>query len=499
MKVGDVTPTRFNLLKTIILDMPDYTFHVLDQERVIKHISLPNCKLLNINDLVSGQYTDVDWQSIPPIDIEHLKNMADCEVEFYSMIERYKSPNNYFIENDKDYLTKRKFQINRFYKGELSLIEKQNLYHKHLRFWTWYLLNHEIKLIIYLDQAPHQGIDFIIYKIAESLKIKVLHYASAIVPKYKFFISNYKSNFEKQKKEIEIIDAQRPFTNKHFENEYKRLTERISKRQKMPQYMYTNNINGTSKVTLLKSLKNISKYLKYFSFDGFDYVFRLRNNKQFNRDLEKFYISHQKPVNFREKYIYVPLHYQPEMTSSPLGYRFSNQLLQIEYLAYYLPDNVKIYVKEHPKQEKAYKGYCFYKELTKINNVILVPQSTNNYELIENCIAVSTLTGTAGWEGLFKNKPFIMFGNHIYKIVPGVFHVTSLQECKDAIEKILNKDYRVDYQFLKKILLWSQDNSIYFDDTNNYDEFKHALESAINFELKTNESNAIIKCNNSSL
>lgn len=477
IKIGDVTPTRLKLLKEIIQALPNEKFHILERKEVLSNLQLPNCELLDLTDFVRGTYSNIRWENIPPIDVTTLRSMADYEIEFYSMIERYKFPNNIFIKDDQDYETKREFQINRYYKGELSFIEKQTLYHKHLRFWYWYLTKNNIKLIVYFDQAPHHGIDYIIYKIAHELKIKVIHYASGIVPKYRFFINDYKTNFEHEKYNIERIDTKREFSNPHFHEEYKRLTEQNYNEQRLPSYMYNKTIGVNNQKTKKTNL------LKFISFDGFDYIFRLRKNRQFNHLLERFYKKNQQSPNYQDRYIYVPLHFQPEMTSSPLGYRFANQLFQIEYLSFCLPPNVKLFVKEHPKQELAFKGYHFYNSLIKINGVVLIPRNENTFKLIENSIAVSTLTGTAGWEGLFRNKPYIMFGDLIYKIIPGVFHVSSVESCKYAINKIIKGDYFIDREFLKKILLWSQDNSVYFDDNNNYENFLRAVIERMKVEL----------------
>lgn len=51
-----------------------------------------------------------------------------------------------------------------------------------------------------------------------------------------------------------------------------------------------------------------------------------------------------------EKFIYVPLHMQPELTTCPLGGQFADQLLMVRMLSAHLPKGYRLYVKEHPDQ-----------------------------------------------------------------------------------------------------------------------------------------------------
>ena len=71
-----------------------------------------------------------------------------------------------------------------------------------------------------------------------------------------------------------------------------------------------------------------------------------------------------------------------------------------------MPDNIKIYVKEHPNEfwlkdacidTLYFKGLKFYKELKKIRNVTLLSNNINPDLLIKHSICTATITGTSGW------------------------------------------------------------------------------------------------------
>lgn len=478
IEIGSHSEARLHLLEKIIDINPNNYYHVVDKSDIKKSLSNRNISFINVEDVFSGDYNDVDWTMIPPLDTNLLIQMADHEVEFYYMIDRYKAPNNTFATKQKQFHNKQQYQINRFYKGELSFYEKQTLYYNHIRFWNWYLKTNNINLILYLDNAPHFGYDYIIYQLAKIFGIKVILDAYTAMVDYKIFISDYTTNFESTKIDINNISHQSKFTDSLIEKEYFRLIQTDQSQKKMPGYMY-----AAPRKFLMTKQNKIKKLIEYLSFDGIDYLFRLRKNIKFESSLSKFYNANTTAPVYTEKYIYIPLHFQPEMTSSPLGYRFANQILQIQYLSYYSPNDYYLYIKEHPKQELYFKGFDFYNELLKIPKVKLIKRSVSNYELTNNCVAISSLVGTAGWEGLFMNKPFIMFGNHFYKVASGVFYIKTPLDCEKAIKDITNNNFQIDQNQLKKVLLWMQDHAIFYDASNNLHSFGNALIKEIDKEL----------------
>jgi len=147
---------------------------------------------------------------------------------------------------------------------------------------------------------------------------------------------------------------------------------------------------------------------------------------KFFHENEMAYFEHlmefeNQQVDIEQKYIYFPLQLQPEMTTSSLGGRYRDQLLAIEELSRILPDDVKIYVKENPKQGAYSRGPLFFHRLKRIDNVVFMPSYANTNTLTAHCQAVATITGTVGWEAVRQGKKAIVFGNTWYSGFPGVF------------------------------------------------------------------------------
>ena len=163
--------------------------------------------------------------------------------------------------------------------------------------------------------------------------------------------------------------------------------------------------------------------------------------------LSKYYSSLTSMPQKEEKYILCALHYQPEETTSPSGDVFVNQVLCVETLLKNTPDDVFVYIKEHPSQlVKNMMGHVsrikeFYSDLVKNPRVRLIPIDYNTYSLIDGSIAVSTVSGTIGWEAAMRRKPVIMFGLFWYEKMPGVLRITDSASASKMFDFIENYQY----------------------------------------------------------
>src|SRR3989344_5528511 len=167
---------------------------------------------------------------------------------------------------------------------------------------------------------------------------------------------------------------------------------------------------------------------------------RLANKGKLRSD----YARVVKPADLKKPFVYFPLHFQPECTTTPQGGVFHQQILVAETLAAALPDGWELYMKEHPGQWWArakdryscvrYPGY--YEPLARIPRAQLVPVDTNTYDLTDRSRAVAVINGTAGWEALLHGKCPLVFGIPWWRDYPGVFRVNSVESCMGAFREI---------------------------------------------------------------
>ena len=159
-----------------------------------------------------------------------------------------------------------------------------------------------------------------------------------------------------------------------------------------------------------------------------------------------------------QKFIYFPLHRQPERSISIDSPFFNNQLDIITNLAKSLPVNYLVYVKEHPDQYiYNWRPNSFYKQIMNLPNVKLFHPSISSSELFQKCSIVATITGTAGLESAFYGKPSLVFTDTNYSHLPHITRIKSVEELPYAIEESLNK--KINLESVKQLLNYFQEVS----------------------------------------
>lgn len=167
---------------------------------------------------------------------------------------------------------------------------------------------------------------------------------------------------------------------------------------------------------------------------------KIRYNKKI-RKLRKAYDSLcTSDIDQTASFVFFPMHMQPEKTTSAFGGVFEDQILALKILSTSCPVGWKIYVKEHPVQlvpnyieRENYRSIEYYRVLKSIPKVELVPLDASYEDLMQKSRFCATITGSVGWESMLSGRPVIVFGDNWYSSCRGCFHVTSVDECREAI------------------------------------------------------------------
>ena len=168
---------------------------------------------------------------------------------------------------------------------------------------------------------------------------------------------------------------------------------------------------------------------------------RSRNKRLRRKNLTKEFNKNFEAIDLNSKYVYFALHFEPERTTNPDGGEFHDQAIAVAKLRDLLPDNVDIFVKEHPthfyRSERGSRGRSpvFYNFLSNINGVKLVPQDTDSLELIKSSIFVATIAGSVSFESAIMGKQSLIFGDTWFNGCPNV----SLWNASLSFEDIINK------------------------------------------------------------
>jgi hypothetical protein len=313
----------------------------------------------------------------------------------------------------------------------------EHLFKKMLSYAVKFIKEKSVKKVIF-DNIPHQ-IDSIIFAVA--CKELGVPYMSRGVTPFKDVHVWYGDIIN-----IETLYDDSCFCNKSFN----KMIESVFLMNKVDELWYMKSqkrVSVRSKINLFF----ISYAHKYSLF----FFFLLKNKKKKNRaskfyipnssnkvksifdyiDIEKIKSKHLKNLKLEhdkvvdvfteedlpDKYIYFPLHFQPEATTMPLGGRYRDQLSLIFHLSEKIDSDTFLLIKEHPTtfiaKNRGDRGRWtgFYENFIAFDNVKLVATDFNSKILIQNACSVATITGTVSLEAAALNKHVHIYGYPWYK------------------------------------------------------------------------------------
>ena len=134
----------------------------------------------------------------------------------------------------------------------------------------------------------------------------------------------------------------------------------------------------------------------------------------------RFYLrkSYLEEVDFEnKKFIFFPLHTEPEVSLLVYGRPFINQIELIRIIALSMPIDMNLYVKEHPWMlgKRSLKAY---KKILEIPRVKLISPSIDSRRIVNKSFLVSVITGSIALEAAILGKPVITFGDCPYNLLP---------------------------------------------------------------------------------
>ena len=133
-------------------------------------------------------------------------------------------------------------------------------------------------------------------------------------------------------------------------------------------------------------------------------------------------------IDLSKKYVYFPLHFEPERTTNPDGKEFQDQFIALTKLRQIIPEDIDIVVKEHPTQLRSYlkrgvwgRSPLFYRLIKNIQGLKMIDSNYNSTKLIKNSILVSTITGSVALESAIMGIKALTFGSTYYDGCPNIF------------------------------------------------------------------------------
>ena len=267
------------------------------------------------------------------------------------------------------------------------------------RFFLEIIQSHKIELVIF-QNFPHESFDYVAYLLAKYHGINVIMTHQSRIDN-RFWITDDLESFG----QFDCL----PDVSSYQEVEYK-IPEYwfdVPAETKRPSYGLWNVICDSLRTPMKLPVNLIRHY--------------------HDRTYQSALASLPVVSDYNRDYVFVPLHLQPELTTSALGGvhgRYSDQIQVLEQLRRRVPSDIMLIIKENPKQTFLDRGGLFFKRLRAIENVRIADGSLTSRELIANALGIATITGTAGWEAICLGKPCLVFGNAWFQSLPNATKFT---------------------------------------------------------------------------
>lgn len=365
--------------------------------------------------------------------------------------------------------------------------ERVDLFRHMVRYWTGVLDFLQPDLLLFVV-TPHFADSYILYGLAHSRGTPVLFFRDTAIPGRIYpvsriedpppFLSRYESTVSNALNEGDELPTSLEDYVRRLSGEYSEARPDFLRRQ------FAKPDRKGIALRLVARARNVKRYPHYMAYimayilkqckakpSYYKQIFRSIQESRmgvleqrlcrFNARLQRCRLwrsYHRVAVapDLGISFVYVPLHYQPELTTCPEGGAFSDQRDMIDILSSALPEGWWLYVKEHLSQFSSRlrgelgRNQRFYSDIQSYGNVRLVPVAYDSFHLIDAAKAVATVTGTAGWEAVVRGTPALVFGYPWYRGCEGVFHVPSRELCKRALEAV-RSGYQVDN---RKVRSW---------------------------------------------
>lgn len=357
--------------------------------------------------------------------------------------------------------------------GFFNRIDRETYIHK-LIIWTLKKVYYSRPEFLVAAEAPHDHAKYIIYEIFLFLKIPVYKFNQWIpapllflqqMPTNKYVKKNFNtnSNFDK------IIDDLITQYFKKILNSSTKLEPAYMKKQRLNlrfDYKILNFFKKDIKSNFLDFKHNVGMLLKgtYNPINPYRYGILLRLFNQFYRryNLKKSLFNSIEFVDLNEKYVYFPLHFEPERTTNPDGGEYHDQFKALVKLREFVPKNINIVIKEHPSQiyvgNKGSRGRSplFYQLIKNIKGVKFVDFNLNSIDLIKKSELVVSITGTVALEAAILGKKSITFGSVWYDKCPNIF----LFEDLISYDEVINYKVSEANDILKNLIKIKNDYTI---------------------------------------
>jgi hypothetical protein len=320
------------------------------------------------------------------------------------------------------YIAHQIMERNERYAGDILFEERNHLVLKQYQFWSNEIKHRHPQCVIFMD-TPHMYYEMILMGLLESNNIPYL--IVAYTPNQSRVIY-----FEKNFKIASLPGG-------HSFNEVHKDYLSIAKKKIMTSIDININNSFIKWPYLIKRIIGFTKRLlnmKAYTTDTYTNGYYLKSGyfktgyssaiSEYYQELKytykaiilRSYYLKNTTTPSAQKYVYFPLSAGYENTLHP-GASPWNYVSLLEYISMNIPDDIYIYVKEHPAQfnfrhhQRFARSIEFYKRIKAINNVKLMGINSDQFNLMNGavCVIACSMSSTA-YQVIALEKKLLCYG-----------------------------------------------------------------------------------------
>lgn len=218
-------------------------------------------------------------------------------------------------------------------------------------------------------------------------------------------------------------------------------------------------------------LARIKRFLRFFTManlekddpsispSDFKHRFIKGSREELNRFLYKFVSTKSADELYNKKYVIYTLHKQPEASIDVVGRYYDDQYINIINIWRILPEDIYLVIKEHANAIGD-REISFFKKIKKIPNIILINERENSHKLIQNAVAIFSVSGTISYEAALMGKPAFVFVPIFFQGLKNCLRITidDLREVNsfyDLIERTKSQDKPNKDKFINELINYS--------------------------------------------
>jgi len=318
-----------------------------------------------------------------------------------------------------------------------------------------------------MAEAPHSHAQYLLYEICKYFNLEIAWFNNWMIGPIMNLQNMKTMNYvpKRNHRNIKNIESYYYLVDKHIQNLKKKWRGDFQHQYMIDQVQalrvssrLINFFNEQFNIISRQAFRNIRDKLKgiYNPINPYNFGIytQLKIKRKRKSNLRKLNTKFSTTKIPNGKIVFFALHYEHERNTNPDGGLYHEQLIALQRLRNFLPDEIEIVIKEHPTQiyheERGPRGRSalIYELISSMKGVTLLDYHVDSSMIQKESLFTASITGTASLEAAINKQKSIIFGNAWFRGCPNVYYFDDLKDFNSFMEKEVYSDNEIS-SFLK--------------------------------------------------